>query len=692
MIEQYIQGTEITQTFLEGVGSGISSSIFSVARLLINEAVPGLVSLAILTVLVISVGGFVWRSHRQYTTLEWFRKKVAQTLDEAEFTSKAPKLDAEVEAASEKKSHRTIINAWQEYRETLVLDEAACPPVLRNSVRPDVFFNIESLQYGPKFARYAPGLFVSSGLLLTFLGLIAALQAVNIPPGATPEQTREALSNLLAAASAKFIMSLTGLFASIVFTLVLRYYSAKTETVIHALCAALESRLSFISLEDIAMRQLVIARGQEDGFRQIGLELVERLGEPLRKEIPETIAASIGTAMAPLLDKVGRVGTDGVGHMIEDLSSRLSGDVGRALSDASGQLSAAGEKIGLLADRMDQSAGRMGNEMEESVAKLAVAAEQLTSHLSVAAERSDQAINAGAEKLLSIMSSTLEGIRTNTAEGSIAMQQAADTMRDAASVFREQLDAAADSGSIAMRGRMEIVSAEAQSAISTAGSQMIEQLAASGNTMLESTDEFAEKVRNQLLTPIDELMSELNKMTTCLSDGSGQIADAAGNIRAGSEASLRAAQSLSDASGQLLSASEPIRSSIDRMESSVASLSKSTHTASDTIVRSSQQVADHAATVLHTAHQALEGEQQSLRAILLALSQLLTKMEAQREQVDTLDEKLGDAFTTFGSKVDGTIKNLHIHVGDMNKTLTQGIDTLRQVVDQAEKFVPQSRR
>ncbi|MCC5795676.1 MAG: anti-phage defense protein ZorA [Chromatiales bacterium] len=692
MISESIQSVDGIQPAWEALGSGISQGIFFLARLLVNDAIPGLVSLAILVVLVISIGVFVELTRRERSALQWLHGRIAQTSDEAEFTFQTPAIDAAVQNVSDKKAYASLATAWQEYRKTLVLDETAGTTVLRNSVRPAAFFNIESLRYGPKFARYAPGLFVAVGLLLTFLGLIAALQAVNIPPGATPDQTRDALSDLLGAASAKFIMSLTGLFSSIVFTIILRVYSARTEGEIHSLCGLLETRLSFISLEDVAMRQLVIARGQEDSFKRIGMEMVERLGEPLRKEVPETIATSIGAAIAPLIDRVGKVGTDGVGQMVEDLSSRFSEDVGRALSEASSQLSAAGEKIASLADRMDRSAGQMGQEMEGSIAKLAGAAEELTSRLSVAAERTDGTLNAGAEKLLSIMSTTLEGIRTNTAEGTVALQQAADTMRDAAGVFREQLDAAADSGAAAFKGRMEAVGAEAQDAISMAGHQVVDQVTRSGSTMLETSGQFAEKLRTDLIAPLDALVSQFNEMTVSLREGSGQIAAAAGNIRVGGEASRHAAESLSSASGNLRAASEPIRASVERIESAVSSLSKSTQAASDTVTRSSREVAEQAARVLGAAYQALEAEQQALQAVLLSLRQLLTKMETQRDQVDTLDDKLGKAFSLYTSTVDTTIRNLHGHVGEMNETLTQGVDTLRQVVDQAEKFIPQSRR
>jgi hypothetical protein len=88
---------------------------------------------------------------------------------------------------------------------------------VRNTVRPSVFFNIEDLGYGPGFLRILPGMFVSIGLALTFLGLIAALHQMS-----DGQITSATMQDLLKIASAKFIMSLTGLVCSIVLTIQLR--------------------------------------------------------------------------------------------------------------------------------------------------------------------------------------------------------------------------------------------------------------------------------------------------------------------------------------------------------------------------------------------------------------------------------------------------------------------------------------
>lgn len=676
------------------IGRGMSQKIFWGASFLTRPEAPGLVSIVLLLSLSVAVILSLFSVRRKLITLRWMEGLITKTANEEEFTTQSPRIDSEVNTRRTRKGYAHITAAWSEFRETLVLDETTSPPVLRNSVRPSGFFNLEDLHYSPGFYRHLPGLFVSVGLLLTFLGLISALQAIGsgLSIEATPEEMRGALNDLLGAASAKFIMSLTGLFASILFTISLRVSMGKVEGAIHRLCARLEERLSFVSLEGVALKQLAIAHGQEDSFMRIGLELVEKLGEPLRKEIPETIATSIGTAMAPLLERVGKAGADGVGQIVNDLSSRFSEDVGRALSEASTQLSAAGEKIARLSERMDQSSGRMGQEMETSVARLAQAAEDLTSRLASAAEATDGTLNAGADKLLGIMNETLEGIRRNTAEGADALREAAMAMRTSADSFKERLDAAAASGSAAVKLKMEMAGADASGAVSLVGKDLVEAVTKSGADLISVTGSFGEKLRDDLVRPIIEVVEQLDQMTTRLKEGSGQIATAAGNIRAGGEATRDAADVISVASRELQAAAEPIRGSVERIEVAVTGLAQSTERASDTVMLSARETAEGAARILDAAKVALGGEQKLLEATLMRLGEALTHIERQRGQIDDMDDKLGSAFEQFTKHVRTAVDTLFGHVKTMNGELSPAIDKMHEIVDRAEKFLPASRR
>lgn len=678
--------------FFTYIGTGMSHFIFWASSFLTEEKAPGLVSIVILCSLLTAIVVVSTSSRRKLKALRWLEGEVRATKDEADFALKVNKISQEAKKVRTEKEYTHITAAWDEFRETLLEDSSGEQPVLRNSVRPSSFFNLEDLHFGPGFFRFLPGLFVTVGLLLTFLGLISALQQITGLSNASPEDMRISLDRLLGAASAKFIMSLTGLFASIVFTIVLRVLMSQVERRIHSLCADLENRLSFVSLESVAMEQLEIARGQSDSFKEIGFTLVSELGESLSRQIPESIASSISTTMAPLLENIGQVGADGLGDMVNKLSKQFSQDVGSALSDVSAQLSTAGDKIASLSDRMDQSSGQMGEEMEASVGKLAKAAEDLSGRLATAAETTDGALNAGAERLLGIMNETLEGIRRNTADGTEALREAAADMRASAGTFRQELNEAASSGSNAVRTQMEGAANKAEQDISNAGNTVAEQVANSGHDLLAAAADFREKTRADLLDPISSVVEELGQMTARLQDGSGHIATAATHIKSGGEITRSAAENLSLASQELKATAEPIKNSVERIESATTGLAKSTMEATDTVTRSSRETAENAARVLDAAKAALSAEQGMIETSLAKLGEALQKMERQHDQIDEMDEKLGAAFNQFATHVRTSLDTFAEHVRKMNGELAPALDTMREIVDQAEKFQPEQRR
>ena len=155
-----------------------SQFIFWASLFLTQKQMPGWISILTLCWLALSVLMVVVSTRRKRATLRWLNDLVAKTSNDEQFTAQSTRIDSEVKSRRTKKGYAHIAAAWQEFRETLILDDTVSPSVLRNTVRPSSFFNLEDLHYGPGFHRHPPGLFVSVGLLLTFLGLISALQSV----------------------------------------------------------------------------------------------------------------------------------------------------------------------------------------------------------------------------------------------------------------------------------------------------------------------------------------------------------------------------------------------------------------------------------------------------------------------------------------------------------------------------------
>ena len=282
---------------LLSIGVAVRDFVLSIAALLKQPAAPGLAALCLVAALGLAVA---WLLARFFAALAAIRRFNAamRTAPERAVTGEALEaVTARLKQEARGRSSRALAEAWDEYRETLVTHrEPDGSIVMRNALRPNLFFNPEELGFAPGFLRIVPGLFVTVGLFLTFLGLIAALHSMDL----SKDHVEGSLSDLLTVASAKFIMSLTGLACSIVFTIALRLCTERLDGALHRLCAELEKRLSFISLEGLATEQLTAIREQREHLRAFGLELVAELGRPLKEDIPNAIATSISSAMGPL--------------------------------------------------------------------------------------------------------------------------------------------------------------------------------------------------------------------------------------------------------------------------------------------------------------------------------------------------------------------------------------------------------
>jgi ABC-type transporter Mla subunit MlaD len=670
------------------VGLTVRDVILGLAALLKQEAAPGVVTLTLLAALVVCVLIFAWSTLKRRAAVRWLMKLVAESSNQATFGNAIASVDSRADTEASSVAQKSVVDAWREYRETFVPHEEGGASILRNSVRPSLFFNAEDLGFAPGFWRIMPGLFVTIGLFLTFLGLISALNSMDL--GA--DKVQASLRDLLTIASAKFIMSLTGLFCSIVFTVVLRWGTANIDSAIHRLCGTIERRLSFISLEALAVEQLAAIREQREHFRMIGLELVAELGRPLREELPNAISSSIGAAVGPLLDKVGKIGTDGMGAMVNDLSARFSDDVGRALAHASEKLVQAGDRIAQMSERMDQSTGKVGPEIDAAVTRLAQAVDDLRGSMRATADTASSAFTRGAEHLLSVMNQTLEGIRDNTGEGARALSAAAAEMREAAEGFRTELDGAARTGAEAASAQMSAASAQAAGAIGSAGQGVLDAFGRSAAEISAMADQFASKAAEQLLAPLDRITERLGSMVSSLSDGASVMRRLSDGVQAGAEATELATGNLKGASQELVAAVTPIRGNSERIEAAIRQLSAATESIAATVSRSAQATAESAAATLKAAEQTLGGHARAIEASLAGVGAMVDRLKGQGDRLDEIDEKLGRAFEVYTERVATAVDGLFGHVGKMQDELAPALDTLRAIVEQAEQFAPESRR
>ncbi|RLL73041.1 MotA/TolQ/ExbB proton channel family protein [Paenirhodobacter hankyongi] len=674
------------QTIFDSIGLPVVHAVLFIAAALKNESAPGLV--VILLVLgLLGFSFFTWRIMRHRAKLLQRVNKALVGISPEEFAQGGrERFSAELHEIAKGNTGATLREAWDEFSETTIVDDLTEPPVLRNTVRPATFFNLDDLGYGPGFLRLLPGLFVSIGLALTFLGLIAALHSMS-----GEEITSATMQTLLRIASAKFIMSLTGLACSIVFTIVLHRQRGKVEKALHQLVRLIEEKLTFASLEQIALNQLKAQVEAQEAQRKLGFELVAELGRPLREEVPQAIAQSISDSMQPILDRVGQQGTDSVQTMAADLSQQVSSGVEQALTIASERIAQAGDRIAQLASRMDESSGRMGSEMDQAVARVAQAVEDLRNSMTQTAQSASGAFTAGAEQLLGVMNTTLEGIRDNTGAGARAMSEAASDMSKAAQAMREEMEGAAKSGAEAAQARMQEAGTAAGAAIDGAGRSMLSAFEASSQKITEMSHEVFAKAGQELMSPLTTLGEQLDDLVSSLEDSTEAARATATSLRDGAQATSEAAGRFRTASQDMTAAAQPIRASTEQVEAGLRNLNESTRNVATTVTRSAEITAQSAAQALKSAQEILGTQRQAIEAAMRGVEELVRRMQGQGDKLDDIDNKLGHAFDIYASQTETAMQSVRGHVVDMSKGLNDAVSVLQTVVDNLQDFQPQQR-
>jgi hypothetical protein len=668
------------------IGREVRDLVLSLAALLKDEAAPGFVVLFLVSALICSLVYFMLQVRGRLRALRALERLISKIKDQTQFTLSVDTIEASLGKLRRTRPLNQVVTAWKEYRETFVPHEEAGTVIIRNSVRPSVFFNLEDLHFAAGFWRIVPGLFVTTGLFLTFLGLISALGSMDLSAG----KVDDSLKTLLTIASAKFIMSLTGLACSIAFTIALRIGMGRVEGKIHQLCKAIEDRLTFISLEALAVEQLAATREQREHFRAIGMELVAELGRPLREELPAAISQSISTVMSPLLQQIGQVGADGMGSMVSELSSRFSSDVGNALSQASDRLSEAGDKLARISESLANGSGRMGEQMEGAVGRLAEAVSDLRNSVGETARTATGALTEGTDRLLAMMNQTLEQIRDHTRDGASAMSAAAGEIREAAQGFKTELTIASADSAAAARGQMLAASGEASNAISGAGQAVIQSFGRTADEIVRATDTLTEKATSQLLAPLDELATRMSRMAEDVAAGGEHFSKLRDGIQSSAAAAERASGAFRTASQDLIAAADPLRATAETISRNVQSLADTTRKVGDTVLTSAQTTALSASATLKAAQETLGGQNRAVQASLAAVEEMLLRLKGQGERLDEMDLKLGQAFEQYRNQVEAAVGSLFGHVRTMQEQLAPAIDTLRSVVEQAEQFVPAS--
>lgn len=242
---------------VQGIGAGFAELILGLADLLKGTSAPGAVALALFaaTGVAMIVSHITLRRACSYPsdlTRVLRREQRAITRD----------LIEGLHIPLPKRNYGTAslrqMGVWTAFCEELSFSSYTSAR-MTSPVDPAAALSREALGLRLGVWRIVPGTLVGVGLVLTFLGLIAALREAGVSitaSGTDPEMVKQSLSDLLTIASAKFIMSLAGLTGSIIFGVFLKVWEGELDRVASALANEVRGRLDVVTPER-ALQQLL---------------------------------------------------------------------------------------------------------------------------------------------------------------------------------------------------------------------------------------------------------------------------------------------------------------------------------------------------------------------------------------------------------------------------------------------------
>ncbi|MHA3793046.1 anti-phage ZorAB system protein ZorA [Rhizorhabdus wittichii] len=328
---------------------------------------------------------------------------------------------------------------WEEYRETIVDPSAE---VLHNTARPEhFFFNLGDRHRG---LGWFANIFIALGLLITFLGIIAALSTLDFSGGVDAMQGR--LNELMKVAGAKFWASVGGIVASIVLRAYDYRFSKRINDGLSALCDGLEHGMAYLPPQRIASAQLEQLKEQTPALRAFSEQLAAAIDGALEKQ------------MAPMIGHLGS---------IQQGIDKISGGGGQAVRDAiasgaGAEMSNLAEAIGAMtlsmtamSEGLARQTGEADRQIEEAVRRFGQASEEmraafgeLNRNFSVVADRmradSEEAstiARAQMAELLGNLGATLDGMKTGLAAAAGEMGAASSrAANDAARIGQEAME------------------------------------------------------------------------------------------------------------------------------------------------------------------------------------------------------------------------------------------------------------
>ena len=713
--------------------------IKAAARLLATDGWAGLICWILLLFLILLSGWYLSIQLKVYFVLRAAVNLVMRARDKEEFC-KDLEIRQSLNAFAEGKTKsftKSFGRAWQEYAETLSDPEEGQLSV-RNTVRPHYFFNMEDLGQSSIRWRQVPGVFVSVGLLLTFLGIISAIgglietelspvpykyfdetsasfttlnvkyrnkggvtqYAIPHPnpekkdillylkqdnPGKSPTEFSvdmekgevkggswvtykaqlpsfddQGMSKFLDSAKSKFLMSLTGLFCSIWFSVMFRITSGFTERKLHKFCDELEYRVLFQTPESIAIKQLTAITQQTVTLDKFNTDLAATISDALTINLPEALSKTLDPVIKQVMDSSG----SSVDTMVKGLGDSLHEKLNGSLNEIAATLTGVNTSLVSLSDSLGSSGESVAIEINKVITDLSASIGGIRDSLGKDAEETAQRRNEESEISQKALSDLLLKIEENTREGAKEMKDAAEAISSAASNLKDSITQAGEQSAKDMSAMLNDVNESARGSMTTASAQMAEGMREASETIIAEGNQFKEGLQGVIAGPIEELENALSNFSDQLKMSTSGLEQHGNTISSASLATNTASNALQGSADNLKDAANPILKSVQNIST----------------------INERISSVLQASANSMDQSKTAVNDTLSSLRNAIERFDGIIDNAASIDQSLGAAFANIKTGLESSQNEMRRVQMEITDKMASGISSLAQVVEGIDEY------
>ena len=600
------------------------------------------------------------------------------TDSEAHFTRSFHEIDKKL------KGLPALSRTWEEFTETLIeplpgVDDPSYK-VYRNTQRPDQYFNEVSV-HGSVRPFIESERLIGIGLLLTFIGLVAALTqaALVFVPDSDPKVIQDALSTLLKTAGAKFLASVGGLGGAIILAIFQSKIQRDARKVLDNFNDVLERSLVYASSERILADQYGHAQRQTARLEEMGTEITLALGDKITsamENIPKLMGKEFQTALIPLEEhiksttsEIAKGSTESLAEMVTKFEEQMKGASEASMNSVVAELESLSSTLQTVVTGMAQSNAEMRATLNESLSALRETSEMFKTSVGDSADAASNQLGDLLSQMQAQQVATADAISSLVAQFKATSAEMSENIKDAsnngatqiASGIDETLGKILESAGNSARNIGNDVGAAVQASgrqaaedaakILDESSQRTEKAVGNVTEALEAWKESTLAMNSSLVqtnSELDRHKQGLTSASTRISEAGSAFAGAAESVRSASEPLALTGQQLASAAQSLQLSTQEMGESSRKLTAQITETTQGTSEAIQALEDIWQNHVGHLKDV----------DGQLERAFVLVTKNLESSLSTLERFNSGFSDKVGDSLGLMASVVQELSDNL----------------------------------